>query len=79
MISPVAFRQYASYASYNRRVRKGVVKEELTDEQLAICTPILLGFPFERKIWGAIQRVVATCVRLTSILQEHLQCLVCKT
>ncbi|KLO11230.1 P-loop containing nucleoside triphosphate hydrolase protein [Schizopora paradoxa] len=53
MISPVAFRQYASYASYNRRVRKAVVKEELTDEQLAICTPILLGFSFERKIWGA--------------------------
>jgi len=53
MISPIAFRQFGPAASYNPEVRKPMARAKLTDDQYAICTPILLGFSFERKSWGA--------------------------
>ncbi|KAI0033879.1 P-loop containing nucleoside triphosphate hydrolase protein [Vararia minispora EC-137] len=52
MFSPSAFRRFQPNSSYNPDVRRAVQKESLTEEQYAICTPIVLGFSFDQKSWG---------------------------
>ncbi|KLO10225.1 P-loop containing nucleoside triphosphate hydrolase protein [Schizopora paradoxa] len=53
MISPSAFRHFGPDVSYNPEVRKPMGRENLKDDLYAICNPMLLGFSFERKSWGA--------------------------
>ncbi|KZV69065.1 P-loop containing nucleoside triphosphate hydrolase protein [Peniophora sp. CONT] len=53
MISPSAFHRFQPNSSYNPSVRRALRKDDLTDDNYAICTPILLGFAFDRKSWGA--------------------------
>ncbi len=55
MISPFAFRQFVPDVLYNPPVRKLMPREGLKDEEYAICTPVLLGFSFERKLWGTFR------------------------
>ncbi|KAI0046458.1 P-loop containing nucleoside triphosphate hydrolase protein [Auriscalpium vulgare] len=59
MISPLAFRRYEPDSTYNPPVRRLIRTNNLTDDQYAICSPILLGFAFDRKTWGgfAMSRV----------------------
>ena len=54
MISPSAFRRFQPNQPYlNPTVHRPLSKEtELTEEQYAVCTPVLLGFSFDRKSWG---------------------------
>jgi hypothetical protein len=58
MISPYAFRHFAPEAEFNPPVRHSLPRDSLTDDQYAICSPILLGFAFDRKSWGALLRSV---------------------
>ncbi|KAI0062759.1 P-loop containing nucleoside triphosphate hydrolase protein [Artomyces pyxidatus] len=53
MISPSAFRRFEPNSTYNPSVHRPLLRESLTDEEYVICTPILLGFAFDRKSWGA--------------------------
>ncbi|KAJ7278278.1 P-loop containing nucleoside triphosphate hydrolase protein [Mycena rebaudengoi] len=69
MISPVAYARFYSTASQtadqmNKELMKrlsgettgvynALTKDSLTDDQYAICTPILLGFAFDLKTWGS--------------------------
>jgi hypothetical protein len=52
MIDPTAFRTFEPNCTYNVRVHKRFELENLTDDELAICTPIALGFCFGVKMWG---------------------------
>ncbi|KAF8521951.1 P-loop containing nucleoside triphosphate hydrolase protein [Hysterangium stoloniferum] len=52
MIDPVAFRTFEPNCTYNLSVHKRMEREHLSDEELSICTPILLGFCFGVKMWG---------------------------
>jgi hypothetical protein len=52
MISPEAFRRFEPNSTFNPPVHCQLQKDSLTDDQYAICTPILLGFAFDRKSWG---------------------------
>ncbi|CCM02989.1 uncharacterized protein FIBRA_05104 [Fibroporia radiculosa] len=59
MIDPAGFRVFQPNCTFNLTVYRRVSREELTDEQLMICTPIVLGFCFGVKEWGgfALDRV----------------------
>ncbi|KIP06048.1 hypothetical protein PHLGIDRAFT_119307 [Phlebiopsis gigantea 11061_1 CR5-6] len=59
MIDPATFRLFKSNSRLLRNVTRKLDPTTLTDEQLLICTPILLGFNFGSKAWGgfAIDRV----------------------
>ncbi|KAF8526674.1 P-loop containing nucleoside triphosphate hydrolase protein [Hysterangium stoloniferum] len=52
MIDPVAFRTFEPNCTYNFPVHKRMEREDVSDEDLSICTPILLGFCFGVKMWG---------------------------
>ncbi|TFK72379.1 P-loop containing nucleoside triphosphate hydrolase protein [Pluteus cervinus] len=52
MISPSSFSEHEPNCKYNPYVSLPLQKEGLTEEQYALCTPIRLGFSFERKSWG---------------------------
>jgi len=52
MIDPAAFRIFEPNCSFNLPVQKDLERDQLTDEQYMICTPILLGFCFGVKMWG---------------------------
>ncbi|KZV92766.1 P-loop containing nucleoside triphosphate hydrolase protein [Exidia glandulosa HHB12029] len=53
MISPSAFASFGPYDDeFNPSVFNPIAKDALTDEQLAICNTVLLGFSFPRKSWG---------------------------
>ncbi|KAH7104373.1 P-loop containing nucleoside triphosphate hydrolase protein [Auriculariales sp. MPI-PUGE-AT-0066] len=53
MISPLAFHRFEPNSQYNPTVHAALSKEDLSDNLYAICTPILLGFSFGCKSWGA--------------------------
>ncbi|VDB95411.1 unnamed protein product [Peniophora sp. CBMAI 1063] len=53
MISPSAFRRFLPSSELNPSVHKALKKETLTNDDFAIITPIVLGFAFDRKSWGA--------------------------
>ncbi|KAJ7492168.1 P-loop containing nucleoside triphosphate hydrolase protein [Mycena latifolia] len=53
MIDPVAFRLFEPNCTYNLGVYRRLGPNNLTDEQYMICTPIVLGFCFGVKMWGA--------------------------
>ncbi|CAK5275284.1 unnamed protein product [Mycena citricolor] len=59
MIDPAAFRLFQPNCTYNLEVHRQLEREELSDEQLMICTPVVLGFCFGVKTWGgfAMDRV----------------------
>ena len=52
MISPSAFNRFQPDSNCNPSVHHPISRDGLTEEQYAICTPILLGFSFDRKSWG---------------------------
>jgi hypothetical protein len=52
MIDPKAFRTFEPNCTYNLNVYRQLDGEELSDEQLAICNPVVLGFCFGVKRWG---------------------------
>ncbi|KAF7338400.1 p-loop containing nucleoside triphosphate hydrolase protein [Mycena venus] len=52
MISPSAHVRFCSTASAFPAVHQTLTKDSLTDDQYAICTPVLRGFAFDRKTWG---------------------------
>ena len=35
-------------------VHQALKKDSLTDDQYAMCSPILMGFAIDRKIWGML-------------------------
>lgn len=53
MISPFAFHRYQPNSTYNYSVWRTVNKASMTEQDYAICTPVLLGFSFSKKSWGA--------------------------
>jgi hypothetical protein len=57
MIDPAGFRVFQPNCSFNRTVYRRVNRDELTDEQHMICTPIVLGFCFGVKEWGESSKV----------------------
>ncbi|KIJ50942.1 hypothetical protein M422DRAFT_27065 [Sphaerobolus stellatus SS14] len=59
MIDPTAHRNFVPDCTFNHRVKEPLDKNTLTEEQLAVCTPVLLGFCFGVKQWGgfAIERL----------------------
>lgn len=59
MITATAFAQYQPGSSCNPPVRTPLAKDSLSDQQYAICSPLLLGFSLAHKSWGvfAISRV----------------------
>ncbi|THG97095.1 hypothetical protein EW026_g4850 [Hermanssonia centrifuga] len=59
MVDPSAFRMYETDCSYNRRVYARLDRDNLTDNQRAIFSPVALGFCFGTKTWGgfAIDRL----------------------
>ncbi|KZT72256.1 P-loop containing nucleoside triphosphate hydrolase protein [Daedalea quercina L-15889] len=52
MISPSAYRRFSD-SNYNPGVRKPLARDSLMDDQYAIVTPVVFGFSFDRKSWGA--------------------------
>ncbi|KAF8333810.1 P-loop containing nucleoside triphosphate hydrolase protein [Amanita rubescens] len=50
MISPLAYARF--HSTISPTVHLAIKKDSLTDDQYAICSPILMGFAFDRKIWG---------------------------
>jgi hypothetical protein len=52
MIDPATFRMFEPNCGFNLPVHSKLGRDELTDEQYMICTPILLGFCFGVKMWG---------------------------
>lgn len=52
MIDPGAFAMYESEAGYNPWVHSRLDRDQLTDDQCAIFSPIVLGFCFGTKTWG---------------------------
>ncbi|KAF9489070.1 P-loop containing nucleoside triphosphate hydrolase protein [Pleurotus eryngii] len=52
MVDPTAFRTFQPNAEINPWVNKPIDRDEMTDEQYMICSPILLGFCFGAKTWG---------------------------
>jgi hypothetical protein len=52
MIDPKGFRSFVPTATYNLPVYRRLDRRGLTDEQLAICNPVVLGFCFGVKMWG---------------------------
>jgi hypothetical protein len=61
MIDPAAFRTFEPNCTYNLRVHKRLDREQLTDDEFAICTPVALGFCFGVKMWGLFQFVYLFC------------------
>jgi len=53
IVDPKSFRLFEPDAEYNLSVYQSVDRHSLTDEQLAICTPLVLGYCFGVKQWGA--------------------------
>ncbi len=68
MISPLAYAR--SHSTISPTVHKALQKDNLTDDQYAICSPILMGFAFDRKIWGMLFNVFMLFV--SNILQANL-------
>lgn len=52
MIDPATFRLFKPCSRLMRNVVRKLDPTTLTDEQLLICTPVLLGFNFGNKAWG---------------------------
>ncbi|KAG1732891.1 P-loop containing nucleoside triphosphate hydrolase protein [Suillus paluster] len=52
MIDPAGFRVFQPNCSFNLTVYRRLNRDELTDEQHMICTPVVLGFCFGVKEWG---------------------------
>lgn len=52
IIDPAAFRTFNPSTNYAPQVHQTLSREELTDEQFMICTPVALGFSFGDKKWG---------------------------
>lgn len=52
MIDPAGFRIFQPNCTFNLTVYRRLNRDELTDEQYMICTPIVLGFCFGVKEWG---------------------------
>ncbi|TBU57514.1 P-loop containing nucleoside triphosphate hydrolase protein [Dichomitus squalens] len=53
MVDVESFFRYQARASFARTVDRRLNPEELSDLELMICTPVLLGFCFNTKSWGA--------------------------
>ena len=39
------------------RIKDALVPEEMTEEQLLLCSPTVLGFSFGDKLWGELDRL----------------------
>lgn len=53
MVDPTGFRTFEPNATYNNKVYKQLDRD-ISDEQYAICNPIVLGFSLGAKLWGTI-------------------------
>ena len=58
MIDPAAFRNFVPDCSFNHRVKEPLDRNSLTDNELAVCTPVLLGFSFGVREWGTFIAVI---------------------
>ncbi|KAK5328091.1 hypothetical protein LTR70_001412 [Exophiala xenobiotica] len=52
IVDPKSFRLFEPDAEYNLSVYAILDRDRLDEEQLAICTPIVFGYCFQRKLWG---------------------------
>lgn len=52
IVDPKSFRLFEPDAEYNLAVYQGLDRDKLDEDQLAICTPIILGYCFGVKQWG---------------------------
>ncbi|KAJ0375685.1 hypothetical protein COL26b_006192 [Colletotrichum chrysophilum] len=52
MIDPAGFRSFNPNINFMPEVHRGLLREELSDEQLTICSPVAFGFCFGNKKWG---------------------------
>lgn len=52
MISPFAYARF--HSTIYPEVYEVLKKDSLTDDQYAMCSPILMGFAIDLKIWGML-------------------------
>lgn len=52
IVDPKSFRLFEPDAEYNLSVYQSLDRDSITEEQLAICTPIVFGYCFGVKQWG---------------------------
>jgi SpoVK/Ycf46/Vps4 family AAA+-type ATPase len=53
MVDPITFLKYNTFTILAPRVRQPKKVDSLTEDDLLICTPMVLGFSFGSKRWGA--------------------------
>ncbi|KAF4476662.1 ATP-dependent zinc metalloprotease FtsH 2 [Colletotrichum fructicola] len=53
IIDPAGFRSFNPNIEFMPDVHRGLSRQELTDEQLIVSTPVAFGFCFGNKKWGA--------------------------
>ena len=53
MIDPIAFRHFQPNSELQFEVSRSWDRNKLTEEEYLICSPIMLGFCFGVKMWGA--------------------------
>ena len=68
MISPFAYARF--HSTISPTVHQALKKDSLTDDQYAMCSPILMGFSIDHKIWGMLLNVFTPFV--FNILQVNL-------
>ena len=64
MVDPVSFRTYNPNWMCVGEVQSTLPRDQLTDEQLLICSPFVGGFGFGNKLWGEYLHVVLSRYRL---------------
>ncbi|KAL3299754.1 P-loop containing nucleoside triphosphate hydrolase protein [Colletotrichum asianum] len=52
MIDPAGFRSFNPNINFMPEVHRGLLREDVSDEQLTICSPVAFGFCFGNKKWG---------------------------
>ena len=54
IVDPATFRSFNGDVDFLPRVYKELSRQDLTDEELLICTPVVFGFCFANKKWGML-------------------------
>lgn len=62
MIDVESFFEFQSDSEYAPIVYRRLDPEQLSDEELLICTPVLLGFCFTTKLWGMYIIAYFSCI-----------------
>ena len=55
--APSATKRFLATEKTAEGIKEALVPEEMTEEQLLLCSPTVLGFSFGDKLWGELDRV----------------------